>query len=64
MHFFLQINPQRAIGTNNFIAAHTRIRRNIPSGVRNSHILGVITNDVVRPLNCCRGQLFQEYLVV
>jgi hypothetical protein len=62
VNFFLQIDANDAVYTDNFIGADACSGRDVPVWVRNPDVSRIITNNVVRPFYGCVDEFLKKLL--
>lgn len=62
VNFFLQIDSQRAVRTNDFVGADTGICRHVAAGIWNVNVCGNVADRVMGPLDGRGAELFQKLL--
>ena len=63
MNFLLQVDTQSAVGTNDFIGADTGVGGHVAAGIGNAHIVGVVADAMMCPLDGRRAEPAEKFLV-
>jgi hypothetical protein len=63
VHFFLQVDPHRAIRANHFVGAHASRRRHISTWIRYSNVHRIVANRVMRAFHSRRHKALRELLL-
>ncbi len=63
VNFFLQVDPDSSVGSDDLVGANASAGGNVATGVGNAHIGGIVPNDVVGALDGGRDETIQKKLL-